>query len=103
MSRELKPFQTFEEQVEKIKAKKFEINNEEELLDFLQMVNYYRLSAYFKYYSYKNLDFNNVRMLYEFDMRIRSLLFQVIEEIEIFWKTQISYMFSLKNGKQDIY
>lgn len=101
MGDNIKPFLTYEEQIKKIKSKKFIIDNEDEIITFLKTKNYYRLSAYYKPCLDKggeNTSFKKVIDAYEFDMKMRAILFEIIEEIEIFWKAQISYSFSEIRG-----
>jgi len=93
----LKEPKTYEEQMQLIQSKGFIIENEQECIAFLEKVNYYRLSAYFlpfrkKDNSYfQNIKFSKIQKIYEFDNKIRSLLFQTIEEIEVYLRTQLSY------------
>lgn len=70
----------------------------------MRHINYYRFTAYFLPYK-KNNDnyikgttFNNVHRTYEFDRKLRTLLFSVIEEIELMLRTQFSYYHAHKYG-----
>ena len=47
---EIKPFKTNDELIEQIKSRGLIINDTDKLKDFLERVNYYRLSAYFLTY-----------------------------------------------------
>lgn len=94
---ELKRATTFVEQVQCFKDKNILINDEEECKNFLNLVNYYRLSAY--YLPFKNSDgkckypvpFERIKKIYEFDQHLRSLILEVIEDIEIYMRTQMAY------------
>ena len=95
---------TFEEQVSIIKSKGFIVNNEEKCLDLLHRVNYYALSAYFLPFkidknSYqKNVDFTKVEKIYQFDRKIRTLIFSIAETIEVYLRAQFSYYYAHKYG-----
>lgn len=81
------------------------IDGVENILDILKRVNYYRLTAYFLPYECKeddkykpNTNFYYVYKTYEFDQKLNVLLYSVIQEIEIFIKTQIAYYHANKYG-----
>lgn len=88
---------SYEEQVQYIEKKGFLIEDEEKSLQFLKKANYYRLSAFFLPFKktngtyFKNIPFQRVQRIYEFDSRIRALIFWTIEEIEFYLRTQMSY------------
>ena len=73
------------------------IENEENCLEFLRYINYYRLSAYllpFKQSNdtyFHNTTFERICRIYEFDRRLRILLLSAIEEVELFLRTQLAY------------
>lgn len=97
---------TYEEQIETIRKKGFVIYGDEEAdsIEFLKKVNYYRLSAYFLPYlgngkqTEKEISFYRIRRVYEFDSRIRAFIFELIEDIEVSLRTQLSYYVSQKYG-----
>ena len=73
----------------------------------LSNINYYRLSAYLRYFQVvgdpthtyqQGVDFEQVMNLYRFDRIIRLLVFDEIERIEVAVKTQIIYQFSIQFG-----
>ncbi len=80
------------------------IDNEKECINFLKRTNYYRLSAYFLPFRKKdgmyfdNIKFERIKRIYEFDSNMRALLFQCIEEIEIYFRTQLAYYNAHKYG-----
>lgn len=94
---EVKKFLTFEEQLQYIKNKGFIISDKDKCLDFLKNVNYYNISAYFAPFKTKNgkyksnIDFKCVYKMYEFDRKIRVLIFSAIEEVELHLRTQLSH------------
>ena len=74
---------------------------------YLSNINYYRLSAYLKSlqidgdpnHNYKKgTDFEQAMDLYRFDRKIRLLVFDEIERIEIAVRTQIMYQYSIRFG-----
>ena len=93
----LKPAKTYGEQVEIIRSKGFIVDNDEVCIAFLQTTNYYRLSAYLLPFRkpdgsyFENIKFSRIQRIYEFDSCLRSVLFQCIEKIEIYLRTQIAY------------
>ena len=103
---ELKQPKTFEEQVELIREKGFIIAPEEQIdcIEFIKRANYYRLSAYFLPFRRKdgsffaNIPFSRIQRIYEFDGRLRALIFETIEDIELYLRTQLAYYSSHKYG-----
>jgi len=95
---------TFEEQIEKLKSRGCIITDEDYTKQILQHVNYYRLTAYFLPFKtndnrYKNgTSFECVHRIYEFDRKLRNLIFMIVEEIELTLRTQLSYFHSHKYG-----
>lgn len=101
---EVKKETTFTEQLEKIKNRGCIIGDETFALQALEHINYYRFTAYFL--PFKNNDdtyfdgttFNKVYRIYEFDRKLRTLLFSIVEEIELMLRTQLSYYHAHKYG-----
>ncbi len=100
----MKQPKTYEEQVELIEGKGFLVNNKEECVSFLHKANYYRLSAYFLPFQkpdgsyFKGVSFLRIQRIYEFDGRVRNILFQCIEEIEFYLRTQLAYFSGHNHG-----
>lgn len=73
-------------------------------ISILESVNYYRLSAYFL--PFKKLDgnyeeglsFERVFSIYEFDRKLHGILFNALEETEIFIRSKIAYFHAHKYG-----
>ena len=101
---EVKKFLTFEEQLHCIENKGFIISDKDKCLKFLEKVNYYKISAYFTLFKDKNgkyrsnIDFECVYKMYEFDRKIRNLIFSVIEEIELHLRAQLAYYHANRYG-----
>lgn len=96
---DVKPPKKFDEQLQLIKDKGFLIEPQEEMvcLEFLKQANYYRASAYFLPFRKEDgnfisdVSFKKVKRIYEFDSRMRGILFEAIEDIEIYLRTQLAY------------
>lgn len=101
---ELKQPKTFEEQVAILKQHGCVIDDEETCIRVLANVNYYRLSAYFLPFKEKNsryhkgTTFNQIYQIYEFDRKLRNLLFGALEAIEISLKTRLAYLHGHQYG-----
>lgn len=94
---------TYEQQIEKLKSRNCSIADEEHAKSVLRDINYYRLSAYFLPFkqeddTYGNVDFSQIYRIHEFDRKLRSLLFSIIEEIELRLRSIIAYHYSHAYG-----
>lgn len=78
--------------------------DDENELKILKLIGYYRLSGYFKGFHIANdrfdgqTTFQDVVDTYHFDKKLRTLIFDAIEPIEVTLRTQISDCLSLKGG-----
>jgi abortive infection bacteriophage resistance protein len=95
---------SFEEQADLLISRGLKCNREK-LINRLNSVNYYRLSGYL--YPFKQKDnenykegtkFSLIYNRYRFDRRLRFLVLDGIERIEVALKTDIANKFSLKFG-----
>jgi abortive infection bacteriophage resistance protein len=102
-----KEFKTFDEQLDILKQRKLNISNDSFVLSKLQRINYYRLSAYFLPFKHpQDIDrkddflddtfFEDIIQLYYFDSELRKIIFEAIESIEIYFRTQITYSHALR-------
>lgn len=98
---------TVADQVEKLKARGLRFDNEVKAKNYLSNISYYRLRAYtypFQDNLHDNQAFNvditfeQIIELYVFDRKLRLLIFDAIEKIEISLRTQIIYHFALTHG-----
>ena len=95
---------TFEEQLEILKERGLIIDDKDECLNFLRSVNYYRLSAYLLPFKQSNnryaegTQFQTIRRIYIFDSKLRFQILAIIEEIEIFLRTQLAYFSAHRRG-----
>lgn len=98
---------TIESQIIKFKSRGLKFRNDIDAAITLSNINYYRLRAY-TYPFQNNLDINQpfngevtfeeIISRYIFDRKLRLLIFEALEKIEIALRTQIIYHFSLKFG-----
>ena len=104
-----KPPLTYEQQVNLMKSRGLSIPNEKRAQRHLSNISYYRLSAYMRPYKQvengKFLDdftpgttWDMVYNLYVFDRKLRLLVFDAIERLEVAIRTQIIYQLSHKYG-----
>ena len=94
---------TFEQQLQQLKKRGLIIDNDEFVISKLRTISYYRLSAY--WHPFRKIeenstisddfeagtDFNKVMKLYEFDRRLRLLVMDAIERIEVHARTLFTY------------
>lgn len=92
----IKPALTFDEQLDLLRQRGLAIPDTDRATRWLQRVSYYRLSAY--YLPFKDgeafragTDFNDVAGLYIFDRKLRLLVLDAIERIEVAIRTAITY------------
>lgn len=94
---ELKPATTYRKQLETLKSRNCVVVDESFCLSILSTVNYYRFSAYFLPFKrpdntyFPNTTFERVYGIYEFDRKIRGVLFSALEEIEVKLRTKLAY------------
>ena len=99
----LKKPTTFEEQVKLLKSRGLIIHDEAQAIAILKRVNYYRLSAYMLSYKKEEkltseVSIRDVYSLYEFDKKLRNLMMEMLESIEIAFRTHIAYLIAHKYG-----
>lgn len=101
---DLKKPRLYEEQLEILKNRGCVINDNKRCISILESVNYYRLSAYFLPFKnnddtyFEGLTFEKIFSIYEFDRKMRSILFNSLEEIEIYLRSKIAYFHAHKYG-----
>ena len=100
----IKPPTTYKEQLEKLRSRGCIIRNEDYAIDVLSKINYYRLTAYFLPFKQSDetyitgTDFDTVYQIYEFDRKMRLILFAAIEEIEVYLRSTLAYYHAHKYG-----
>ena len=110
-----KPRLSIEKHITSLQQKGLLIKNVAYAQHILQNVSYYRLSGYFHHFYdmnnpnkfIKNISFEHIIELYDFDKRLRLLILEAIEHIEISWRTIIADVISKKDifafNSMDIY
>lgn len=103
------PPTTIPDQINILASRNMEIPDNTVAEDFLSKVSYYRFAGYALHFEeftnrqrthrYKlNTTFNMVTDLYDFDDRLRSILFDAITHIEVAFRTQLCLNMSLKTN-----
>jgi len=95
-------FLSYDEQFRLLKMRGMNFSVEENVINLLKQVGYYRLSSY--WYSFfenkqekmfkKETQFENIWNLYEFDNELRKLVLRQLERIEISIRSRMTYIFS---------
>jgi len=102
-----KPAISLQKQVSELKAKGLLFNDESQAEVTLSRISYYRLRAYTypfqdntspKHPFVQQISFEEIIELYKFDRKLRILVFDAIEKIEIALRTQIIYQFAMSYG-----
>lgn len=105
----MKKAYTIDQQIARLKSNGMAFDNEEKAKEILLDVGYYRLGFYFFPYEIKfpclehrdhklkpGTTFKSVYDLYEFDTRLRRLLLNALDRIEVNIRTKIIYHISLR-------
>ena len=103
---ELKKPTTYDEQIELLRKRGVFISDEAFCKQKLAEINYYRLTAYFL--PFRNSDgtykegtsFHTVYRIYEFDRKLRGVLFSAVEDVEIYLRAELSYFHAHKYGTE---
>lgn len=98
-----KPPLTYNEQLDLLISRGLKVENKVEALRCFKNISYYRLSAYFLPFKqseqFRNeTSFKDIIDLYTFDRKLRLLILDAIEPIEVALRTQIIYHLSHKYG-----
>lgn len=104
-----KPPLTYTEQIELLRSRGMVIPDKQRTERHLSNISYYRLSAYMLPYKQKEngeildsfregVTWDMVYNLYIFDRKLRLLVFDAIERLEVAIRAQITYQLSHKYG-----
>lgn len=92
----------FNEQLNKLIEYGMVVNDKEKSLKILQEINYYRFTGYTIQFRkglsnnyIEGTSFETIYSIYKFDEKLRNIFRKNIEKIEIYYKTQIAYHFSI--------
>ena len=95
--KQIKPFLSFEGQIERLRAHGCNVEDSSFAQAVLSQINYYRFSAYFLPFKGKDgkyregTSFNSVFRIYEFDQKLRGILFAAVARIEVFLRAQLAH------------
>jgi abortive infection bacteriophage resistance protein len=95
---------TLSQQIERLHTRGLKFADIDSARVFLNNVNYYRLSAFFiPFQSQKDsfipgTTFDEIINLYQFDQKLRTILFKALEIVEISFRTRITLHLALKYG-----
>lgn len=100
---ELKEPLSFEKQIEKLKSHGIVMEDEAKVKEILAKINYYRFTGYTLQHRknpdesdyIEGLPFEKVYRIYQFDESLRDIFRKYIEVAEVYYRTQISYGFSM--------
>jgi len=104
MAKDTKMPTTYEQQIDKLKSRGCFIADKVFCREKLQAIGYYRLTAYFLPFKdedekYKEgISFHRVYRIYEFDRKLRTILFSAIEEVEIYLRSGFAYFHAHQYG-----
>lgn len=93
----IKNFKSYSEQVKIMEERgiKFNIITKLEAEKILSNINYYKISGYIKNFEIEldkyDIEFSKIIELYKFDRKLSSIIFEMIEQIEISFKTKLIY------------
>ena len=102
----------YEQIIALLKERGLTIEDESKAIQTLGFISYFRLAAYFRpmenndtnsegetlHHFKSNATFNKGIAMYEFDTKLRDLIFQAIQKIEIAIRTKMIHHISLKYG-----
>ncbi|AXI01031.1 DNA-binding protein [Sporosarcina sp. PTS2304] len=102
----IKEPRTYEQQLEILQERNLVIDDMDDAISFLKRVSYYRFSAYgltLKQNDNKDLflegvSFFQMKMIYNFDQKLRDLLMNHLELVEIEFRSKIAYHHSHQFG-----
>ena len=102
-----KPPITIPQQIERLKQRGLNFENEDKAAHYLSNISYYRLRAYTYPFQdnfdpqhpfRKKVSFEEIIQLYVFDRKLRMLVFNALEKIEVALRTKIINEFSYGRG-----
>jgi len=99
-----KPPLSCAQQVALLSSRGLVVSDQSQAEEFLSQVNYYRFSAYClpfeikRHQFYPGVTFEEVQRLYEFDRRLRFLIDEALEVVEISIRTMVSYYLASQHG-----
>ena len=99
-----KPYTTFEQQIKLLQERGLTISDPARAADYLRRIGYYRMSGYCKPFRAADSDlfvsgasFEDVVALYLFDKRLRLMMMDALERIEVAVRAEIAAQMGAKN------
>lgn len=106
---------TLKQQVEKLESRGLHVDDEQLAMRYLSNISYYRLRAYT--YPFQNnedieadhcfitedISFSDIIDLYCFDRRLRTIMFDAIEKIEVSVRAKLAQEYSIDTGDSHWY
>ncbi|MDU2571004.1 MAG: Abi family protein [Rothia mucilaginosa] len=104
MSSNMKPFKTYEQQVDVLQGRGMLVGSREHAVQVLERVNYYRFSGYSYAFRQKagsgqlldtfipGTTFEDVETLYEYDRNLRFLVFSHFSQFEVYLRSRLGYL-----------
>ena len=106
----IKKPKTYDQQIAILKNKNIAIIDDVSAKTFLKQVNYYRFSGYFLLFQinghgslFPNITFERLQAIYEFDEQLRNLIAGVVDEIEVYFRSQLAYYHAHKDDENSEY
>lgn len=103
-----KPALSLDDQLALLKGRGLEVADDAVARRYLEYISYYRLSGYTRYYSRSDDErreqfrdgtgFSDIVALYVFDRRVRNLLSEAFERIEVAVKGSLAYQGAMSDG-----
>ena len=99
----VKPFKTYDEQISLLKSRGLIISDDDKAREILKRMNYYRLSAYSLTLRkddvfYPGVSIEDIVALYDFDAKLRSIIFEYSSKVETTLRAYIAYYHAQKYG-----
>lgn len=104
-----KPWIDYEAQIDKLRSRGLQIDDENFAKQFLSYSNYYRFTGYCLRFQYKdqqtqervfssNTSFSQITDLYNIDKRLRNCISDALELIEVSFRSAVAYHFAESHG-----
>lgn len=101
-----KKHHSYEQQLDKLIARGMSVKNRAAAIYALQQINYYRLGVYWHHYEMEdnthrfkpNTQFETIIGLYNFDRKLRLLVLEALEHIEVSIRANWAYQMSEAHG-----
>ena len=103
---QLKKPTTYQEQLNILESRNLVIDSQDHCAEILESINYYRFTAYLLPFKQKDgsyrvgTTFQRAYRIYEFDRKLRNILFAALEEVEIYLRAKFSYFHAHKYGEE---